>query len=77
MTVAKVITSARRDAQKWIAQQEAIKQAQEKHDEQAYNDVKLEKILVLVDGLLKKIPPFLKKASDVLPREKLKLLSDQ
>lgn len=77
MTVAKVITTARRDAQKWITQQEAIKQAQEKHDEQAYNDVKLEKILVLVDGLLKKIPPFLKKASNVLPKDKLKLLSDQ
>lgn len=77
MTVAKVINLARRDAQKWISQQQAIKEAQEKHEEQLYNDEKLEKILVLVDGLLKKIPPFIKKAWDVLPKEKLKELWDQ
>jgi hypothetical protein len=42
-----------------------------------FNDEKLEKILVLVDWLLKKIPDFVKKAWNVLPKEELKELDEQ
>jgi len=77
MTVAKVITLARRDAKKRISQQEALKEAQEKQDEKIFNDEKLEKILVLVDILLKKIPVFIKKVGDSLPKKDLDVLLEQ
>jgi hypothetical protein len=49
MAVAKILNSAKIDAQKWINQQEAIKKEEQKHEEEMFNDEKLEKILVLVD----------------------------
>ena len=62
MAVAKTINAAKRDAKKWLDQQRLIKEEEEKHEEEVFNDEKLEKILVLVDNLLRKIPALTKKA---------------
>ncbi len=72
-----IIKQEKDRAEKWTQNQEALLKQKKAKDEKMFNDQELEKALVLVNDLLKKIPDLIEKSEWYVPDIKLKHLFEQ
>ena len=69
-----IISAKNKEAEQWIQEQEDLLKQQEHKNEEFFNDQNLEKIQNLTKEFLEKVPDFIEKAKDTLPKSDIKEL---